>query len=296
VATEDDQVLEATLRGKFRLQDLDTTNPVAVGDRVRLELPPSGAPVIVDIAPRQNYILRKATKSGSQVQMLAANIDQAVLVASIAQPFTALGYIDRFLVMCEAYGISARILWNKVDLLRNDADRNRLADFALTYQDAGYPVTALSALNPDHLERLRAIFAGKRSFLAGPSGVGKSSVANALVPGLGIKTRELVKQTQKGRHTTTYAELHPLPPIAGEVIDAPGFREFDLVGITAAELGHFFPEFRQRLGQCRYHNCLHQNEPDCAIKAAYEAGQIAHTRYHTYSQMLLDLQQPTKHR
>jgi ribosome biogenesis GTPase len=282
---------ECVLRGKFRLNDLKSTNPVAVGDRVAVDV--EGAqPVIYQILPRRNYILRRATRSRSQFQILCANIDLAVMVATLDQPFTPLGYIDSFLVMAEAYHIPAALIFNKTDLITAQKDKDKLADFALTYQDAGYPVRLLSLKENRGIEKVKALFENRISFISGPSGTGKTSLINALIPDLGLRTGQISDHTGKGRHTTTYACMHLFNN--GAIIDAPGFREYEVVNLKRQEVAHFFPEFRQRMSQCRFNNCMHVEEPGCAIRESVGNAEIAASRYHTYLNMLGALAQQSE--
>ena len=288
VQLADGRVVDATLRGKFRLEGSRATNPIAVGDRVTLN--DEGA--IAAIAPRHNALYRRATKLTAREQVLAANLDQALFVGTLAYPFTPLGYIDRFLVMCEAYHIPAVLVFNKADLVADEAAENKLDDYVYIYRSAGYRVLTGSALDPAFRPEVVAVLQGKLTFLVGPSGAGKSTLINLADPALHLKTAEVSAHTEKGRHTTTYAELYPLA-FGGAVIDAPGFREFDIVGIERAELAHFFPEMRRLMSGCRFNNCTHTAEPGCAVVAGLETGEVAHTRYHTYTSMLEGI--PTSH-
>lgn len=284
VRLPDGQRINCTLRGKLRLADNKGTNPVAVGDRVRLETA-GEVPVIAEVLPRHNHLIRKAVKKSAQYQVLAANIDQAICVACIELPFTPLGYIDRFLVMAEAYHIPAVIVFNKIDLLDKEKHLDKLADFVALYESLGYRVLMLSALDPGYADAVKDLLQGKISFLIGQSGSGKSTLVNLADPELRLRTGDISLHTGKGKHTTTFAELHHLA-FGGAVIDAPGFKEFDLVGIDKYELSHYFPEMRALLGQCRFNNCTHTFEPDCAIKAAVAEGTIADSRFNTYLSML----------
>lgn len=286
------EVVQASIRGKIRLQELKTTNPVAVGDQVQL-MQEEDDYIIETIHDRFNFIARKAVKLSSQVQILCSNVDQAILVATLQQPYTALGYIDRFLVMCEAYHVPAVIIFNKIDLLTEEKDINKLDDYCFIYEQAGYQILQVSAIEPKHTEDVRNLLMGKTSFLAGPSGSGKSTLVNLADPELNIRTSEISTHTEKGRHTTTFAEMHPLA-FGGYVIDAPGFREFDLVNITAVELSGYFPEMRKLMKNCKFNNCLHTHEPECAVRTAYEAETLADTRYHTYLGMLDGLLHPER--
>ena len=294
VRTPEGRELDCLLRGKFRLLDLNTTNPVAVGDRVHGGFEDAGA-VINEIEPRTNALLRKSTRSGTEVQMLAANLDQALLVAPLKEPHTPLGYIDRFLVMCEAYGIPALLLLNKVDLLTKDRDLDKLNDYLSNYSKIGYTILPCSALDPDFPPLLAALLHNKTTFLAGLSGSGKSTLINTVAPELNLKTGTISKHTQKGRHTTTYAGLYELP-FGGAVVDAPGFKEFEVVGIHKRELGHYFPEMRALLNQCHYDDCLHNTEPGCVVRLAAEEGRIAHHRYNVYLNILETMDEPQNHR
>jgi len=282
---ETGQLRECTLRGKFRLKGYNTTNPLAVGDRVDFEPDGDNGGTIIHLHDRRNYILRRATRSHAQVQILCANVDQAVFVATLKQPFTPIGYIDSFMAMCEAYRIPAVVVFNKVDLLDKDRDWAKLKDLGATYEAAGYTTYGLSIKSDQTEGLLHQIFDGKVSFVAGPSGAGKSSLINLLDPNLQLRTAELTVHSQKGRHTTTFAELFPLEG-GGAVIDAPGFSEFGVVGLERAELSHYFPEFRALLGQCRYHNCLHVAEPGCVVRQAVEEDRLPATRYHSYISIL----------
>jgi ribosome biogenesis GTPase len=283
-AGNDGTLVEATLRGKFRLDESRATNPIAVGDRVEVEFGDESAS-IVHLYPRHNAIYRRATKSTSLEQVLCANVDQGVFVGTLAFPFTPLGYIDRFLVMCEAYHIPGVLVFNKIDLVADEAAEAKLDDYVYIYRGAGYLVLTGSALDPAFKGTVVELLKDKISFLAGPSGAGKSSLINLADPTLHLKTSTVSVHSEKGRHTTTFAEMHPLS-FGGAVIDAPGFREFDIVGIERAELAHFFPEMQRLMSGCKFNNCTHTSEPGCAVVAALETGEVQHTRYHTYTSML----------
>lgn len=293
VRTTEGELVTATIRGKFRLDDLDSTNPIAVGDRVTLDTATEEGAVITEIAPRDNYILRRSTHNAHQRQILAANVDQAVFVYTVEYPFTPLGYLDRFLVMCEAYHIPAVIVFTKVDLLKTKEKLwAKLADYRAIYEDAGYPHLALNATNPENAPKVQALLQGKVTFLAGPSGAGKSSLVNLADPNLRLRTQPLSRHSGKGQHTTTFAEMHPLA-IGGYVVDAPGFREFEVVGLAPEELSGYYPEMRQRVNQCRFHNCTHTTEPDCAVLAAVASADIPESRYNTYKSIFSHLKQQT---
>jgi ribosome biogenesis GTPase len=243
--------------------------------------------VITRIEPRVNYVLRKATRAGVNNQILCSNIDQAIFLATLKQPFTALGYIDRFLVMLEAFHVPAILIFNKIDLL-TDKDLDKLDDYQAIYQSVGYPVQVLSTLEPAFHPQVVELLKDKTSFIAGPSGTGKSSFINFAEPNSKARTGDIMRHSQKGRHTTTFAEWYPLS-FGGAIIDAPGFKEFTITGIARNELSGYFPEMRDVLHGCKFNNCTHTNEPDCAVRAAVEADEIPLTRYHTYLSMLEQL-------
>ena len=295
VATASGEVLSCVLRGKIRLKELKSTNPVAVGDLVTVELTTAGN-VITGILPRKNYILRRATNLSKQTHILCANIDQAVLVATVDFPHTPLGFIDRFLVTAEAYHIPVIILFNKIDLLTNELQKNKWFDLVYIYESAGYRVVNISATNPDCQDIIQSVFQNKISFIGGKTGVGKSTILNTADSSLQLRTGEISKSTHTGKHTTTNAEMHTLQ-FGGQVIDAPGLSEFEITDFEPREICGYFPEFRPFLSSCKFSNCLHEAEPDCAIKDAVEEGLLSHTRYHTYLGMLAEirLQKAMKH-
>lgn len=285
IKLEAGSTITAILRGKFRQEGFDSTNPIAVGDRVFCSAE-EGNWVIKRIGERENYILRKSTNLKYQRQILAANVDQAVFIMTVEYPFTPLGYLDRFLVMCEAYHIPVTIVFNKIDLLKQKQKHwYKLADYRAIYEEAGYPHLALSATDERYRPAVADLLRNRTTFLGGKSGSGKSSLVNLVDPTLQLTTKPLTRQSHKGRHTTTYAEMHLLT-IGGAVIDAPGFRDFEVVGMEKEELSHYYPEMRSRLAECRFNNCLHINEPGCAVKAAVEEGEVALSRYNTYQSIL----------
>lgn len=291
VLTEAGEQYDCVIKGKFRIRGLNTTNPVAVGDEVKFSLPEeNGLGVIVEIMPRQNYILRKAISHQTKVHILAANIDQAVFLFTVDQPETSTGFANRFLLVAEAYGIPIQFVINKLDVIKSEEHQARLTEIQEIYSKAGYPVTTLSALDPAFREAVQTLLKGKRSFIGGHSGAGKSTLINLIDPSLDIKTSEISESSNKGRHTTTYAEMHPLAG-GGYIIDSPGIKELGLVGFEIEEIGHFFPEMRERLPDCRFHNCLHHNEPGCAVKAAVESGEIHQSRYDSYLKMLEEVRE-----
>jgi ribosome biogenesis GTPase len=282
----DGTVKECVLRGKIRLNDLDSTNPVAVGDFVDVLLE-ADSHVIQSIAKRENYLIRRATKSSATRQILCANIDQAVIVFTLEHPHTPIGFLDSFLVTAGAYHIPVIIVLNKIDTLRNKKQQ-QLEEFVVLYQSLGYRVEMLSALDYKYHDLALEILADKRSFVAGRSGSGKSTFVNLADPQLNLRTASVSTTNRYGRHTTTFAELFWLN-CGGWVIDAPGVREFHLTDIEPNEVSHYFPEMLILRDGCRFTNCLHTSEPDCAVLNALEDGLIAETRYNSYLMMLDEL-------
>ena len=285
IRKDDGTFSDARIRGKFRLDGLNTTNPIAVGDRVDVSNDDEGHEVITGIEPRRNYIIRRSNNLSRQRQILAANLDRAILLVTLAAPATSTGFIDRFLLTCEAYHVPAQLLINKCDLLEGaEAEVEAFADM---YRSIGYPVMLISALHGDGLEPLQDLLRGKTTLLSGHSGAGKSTLINRLIPGLDLKTGAISAQHQKGKHTTTFAEMHFLDdPEGGAIIDTPGIRDLGVVDLEAREIGHYFVEFRPLLSQCRFHNCRHLNEPGCAVLQAVEDGTVSAERYYNYLSIL----------
>jgi ribosome biogenesis GTPase len=281
VYAEDGNNYDCRIKGKFRIKGLQTTNPVAVGDLVNFEMEPnSGNGVIDKLHERKNYIIRKSINLSRQSQIIAANMDQAFLVVTLASPRTSLGFIDRFLATAEAYHIPSTLIFNKLDLF-NEAGLEILDEYKSIYENIGYPCYAVSALEGTHMQKLEDLLKGKTTLFSGHSGVGKSSLINALLPGRDIKTGEVSESSDKGQHTTTFAEMHTLP-FGGYLIDTPGIRELGIFDIRPEELGHYFREIRDRMPYCKFHNCRHINEPGCAVMKAVEEGEIELSRYESY--------------
>ena len=280
----DQGVLACRIRGKLRLRGLKSTNPVAVGDAVELELEGAREGVITGLLPRRNYILRKSVNLAKQVQILAANVDQALLMATLAAPPTFQRFIDRFAVTAEAYEVPFCLVFNKLDLY-TEAQLEEMEFLTYLYEDAGYPVLHTSVADQVGLDLVQRQLAGKRSLISGHSGVGKSSLINALAPELQLKTTPLSDAHQQGQHTTTFAELHELP-FGGQIIDTPGIKGFGLVDMDKQELGDYFPEILARKKDCKFNDCLHREEPGCAVKAAVEAAELAYPRYESYLSFL----------
>lgn len=286
VELEDSSIVNCRIRGKMKLAGLKTTNPISVGDIVNLSevIDEEGNRVIESFDKRQNYIVRKSTNLSKQQQILAANIDRAYLMVTIHSPVTHLAFIDRFLVSAESFRIPTTILFNKIDAYsENDIEYiDALMDM---YERIGYPCHKISAKNKDNIDFLRDEIKGKQVMISGHSGVGKSTLVNAIDSKLTIKTAEISKAHSQGQHTTTFAEMHKLTT-GGYIVDTPGIRAFGVVDIEKAVISHYFPEMRALLGECKFHNCLHMNEPKCAVKDAIEEGVIDESRYLTYVQLM----------
>lgn len=284
VQASDGITYEARIQGKFRIKGIKSTNPIAVGDEVELLPEPDlSTAVITRLYPRKNYIVRRSINLSKSVQIIAANLDQAFLVVTLASPVTSLGFIDRFLVTAEAYDVPARIIFNKLDLF-SDEGLEVLEQFQSIYTRIGYPCYQVSGLEGTHVDVLLKEMANKKTLITGHSGVGKSTLINRLVPDADLKTGAISSFSEKGKHTTTFAEMIPLPG-GGFLIDTPGIQELGIVDIEQHELAHFFPEFRERLNECRYHNCKHINEPGCVVMEAVEDGEIEVSRYQNYLSM-----------
>lgn len=286
---EDGTTVKCRLRGKFKiiLDKKKITNPIAVGDRVIWEWENKNENVglITDILPRDNYIIRKSVHvKTAHAHILATNIDQAILIATLAYPRTSLGFMDRFLVTAESYDIPARIIFNKCDLL-NEEGRAMLEELKSVYEPLGYPCLFTSTLAGEGVADFHALLKGKISLLSGHSGVGKTSLVNTIDPNLNLPTQEISDFAEKGVHTTTFAEMFELEKDTF-IIDAPGIKELGLIEMEKEQINHYFPEMSSRFGQCKYHNCQHINEPNCAILEAVQKNEIAPSRYASYRSML----------
>jgi ribosome biogenesis GTPase len=280
------EIWKCRLKGRFKNLDLKTTNPIAVGDRVLIE-PEDGeerTAVIVQIDTRQNYIARRSVHKTGHSHILAANVDQAVLVATLTFPKTSLGFVDRFLVTTDSFRIPTVIVFNKQDLLSPEW-KEMQQEVVDLYEGIGYTCLLTDALSGYGLESLRELLKGKKSLLSGHSGVGKSTLMNTLYPRLNLRTQAVSTYANKGVHTTTFAEMHYCEEDTF-IIDSPGIKELGLTGIEPIEVSHYFPEMRAMLNSCRFHNCLHLEEPGCAIKEAVAEGAISISRYESYLSML----------
>jgi ribosome biogenesis GTPase / thiamine phosphate phosphatase len=281
VKTADGQTFDCRIKGIFRTKGITTTNPIAVGDIVDFEMEPEqGTGVITNLHQRKNYIIRKSINLSKQAQIIAANLDQAFLMVTLASPRTSLGFIDRFLVTAEAYDIPASLVFNKLDLFSAEG-LEILDDYKAIYENIGYPCYQVSALQGTNIDQLKELIKNKVTLFSGHSGVGKSSLINALLPDLKLRTTEISEWHDKGMHTTTFAEMFELPQ-GGYIIDTPGIRELGVIDIEKQELSHFFPEMRALMNQCRFNSCRHINEPGCAVIKAVEEGGIELSRYESY--------------
>lgn len=297
VTAIDGEVYECVVRGKFRIAGLTSTNPVAVGDKVRFQVPTDREQepgLIREILPRENYMLRRAIMNTHKVHVLAANIDQAVLLLTLREPTTSMGFADRFLVVAEAYHIPAYIVINKIDLLDTPEEKEVLEAIHEMYASVGYPVLELSALDPTYKAQVEALLKDKVSFIGGHSGSGKSTLINLIDPDLHLKTATISTYSGKGRHTTTYSEMFSLAG-GGFIIDSPGIKELGLSGFEKTELSHYFPEMRERLADCKFNDCTHLHEPGCAVLAALKAGEIAESRFMSYLSMFADIEDAGGH-
>lgn len=282
VQTEEGKVYDCKVRGRFRIEGIKSTNPVAVGDKVSFEVSDeeAGQGIITKREQRKNHIVRRSSNLSKQTSVMAANVDYALLVATVDKPRTTSLFMDRFLVSAEAYSIPAVIVFNKLDLY-SDKENERLAEWTQTYQLAGYPVLQTSVVDKTGIEELANMMSGNMCVLAGHSGVGKSSLINLIEPGLRLKTSEISAYHQSGQHTTTFVEMHPLSQ-GGYIIDTPGIKGFGIFDIPKEEIYHHFPELFTHASQCKFHNCLHMEEPGCAVREAVIDGKIALSRYDSY--------------
>lgn len=282
VKIDDGKLLNCRIRGKFRIQGIKSTNPVVVGDRVKISQEEDSY-LIDELFDRKNIISRKSVNLSKQTHILASNIDQAILVVTMQSPQTSTNFIDRFLVSAQAYGVDVVILFNKTDLY-DKATLSLLEERRFIYEKIGYHSLSKSALNDD-LSDVKKLMKGKVNVISGHSGVGKSTVLNRIQPNLNITTQEISEQHQQGQHTTTFSEMYDLD-FGASIIDTPGVRGFGLIEIDKHELGDYFIEFFRLKSDCKFNNCLHVNEPKCAVKLALANGEIAYSRYKNYLSML----------
>lgn len=280
------EIFNARIKGKLKIDGITSTNPVAVGDTVLVEMENEleNTLTITAVEPRKNYITRTSPHNKNQHHIIAANLDQSLLFATLKDPKTSTGFIDRFLITSEAYHIPSIIVFNKTDLYKKK-EQEKFAEVKDMYESVGYKVMGMSISTNDGVEEVKALLKDKTTLLSGHSGVGKSSFINTVFPQLELRTQDVSGWSGKGLHTTTFAEMFDLDG-GGRVIDTPGIRELGLVDISKQELSHYFPEMRSILNDCQFNNCLHMNEPGCAVKAAVESGNIHPERYVSYCNIL----------
>jgi ribosome biogenesis GTPase / thiamine phosphate phosphatase len=286
VKDESGRVWNARIKGIFKLDEITSSNPIAVGDIVDFDKEDveEQTVMVTKIHDRKNYINRQSPRVKSQQHIIAANIDQSLLIATIKEPRTSQGFIDRFLVACEMYHVPAIILFNKLDLYK-DKDLAKFEKMRQVYENIGYNVAGISLKNTPDFDVIKGFLKDKVTLVSGHSGVGKSTFINAIIPDATIRTQNISGWSGKGQHTTTFAEMYELA-FGGKIIDTPGMKEFGLIGVERQELSGYFPEMRQRLNDCQFNNCLHINEPGCAVKQAVIDGQIDEERYVSYYNIL----------
>jgi ribosome biogenesis GTPase len=285
-AANETLTFNARIKGIFKIDDITSTNPLAVGDEVEVEVENEleNTATITNIYPRRNYINRQSPRHKFQHHIIASNLDQALLLATLKEPRTSQGFIDRFLVASEMYHVPSLIVFNKADLHKKK-EEEKFEDWKQIYEKVGYKVLLISVEQKTGLESLEGLLKNKTTLISGHSGVGKSSLLNVLLPDLALKTQDVSGWSGKGLHTTTFAEMFDFP-FGGRIIDTPGLREFGLVNLEKEELSHYFPEMRDRLNRCQFNNCQHINEPGCAIKEAVANGEIHVDRYVSYVNIL----------
>lgn len=281
------------MKGVMKLDDITSTNPVAVGDEVEISIESEieNTAIIEKIHDRRNYINRQSPRHKYQHHIVAANLDQSMLVATLKEPRTSQGFIDRFLVASEMYHVVPFIVFNKADLYKSK-DLDKYEQWKHMYETIGYKVRLISVKSNQGIEEVKELLTGKKTLVSGHSGVGKSSLLNMIFPGIDLKTQEISGWSGKGQHTTTFAEMYDLPA-GGRIIDTPGMREFGLVDIRRQEVSHYFPEMRDRISDCQFNNCLHINEPGCGIKQAVAEGAIHEDRYMSYYNILESVEEKT---
>jgi len=296
VRTADGTERNCKIKGNLRLKGFRCTNPVAVGDNVEIEVKEDGTAFIRSILPRRNYIIRRASNLSREFQILAANLDMAVLVVTLINPETSTVFIDRFLATAEAYNVPVTIVFNKIDLLAEPEDRELLEAVIYLYRSIGYTVVPMSVITGEGLDLLRNELQGKTALFSGNSGVGKSSIINLLVPDAKLKVGDISEVHHTGMHTTTFSEMLDIPgDNAGHIIDTPGVKGFGTIDFEKSEVAHFFPEIFKVSKECKYNNCTHTHEPGCAVRNAVEQSLISQSRYNSYLSIMEDTD-PDKYR
>ena len=291
VRLEDGEIVQCRIQGNFRISGIRSTNPIAVGDWVDFELEEDETGVIRNIHDRENYIVRKSVNLSKRSHIIASNVDQAILVVTISSPRTSTGFIDRFLISAEAYRIPIKIVFNKIDLL-DEEEKKQLKYLNWLYSSIGYECLEVSATDKIGTDVVKALMKDKVTMVSGHSGVGKSTLINAVDPELDLKTGDVSEAHYKGKHTTTFAEMFELS-FGGFIVDTPGVKGFGVIDIEKRELAHFFFEMRALMGNCKFNNCLHINEPGCAVMAALEEGEIPAERYANYLSIYEDEEEET---
>ena len=286
VRTDDGRDVESKVKGNFRLKEIRSTNPVSVGDRVDIDINNEGTAFITRIEDRKNYIIRRASNLSKQSHIIAANLDQAMLIVTVNYPITTTVFIDRFLATAEAYSVPVKLVFNKIDRYKGE-DKEYLDALINLYTTIGYPCSTLCAKTEEGLDALKAELKDKITLLSGHSGVGKSTIINKLVPGVNLRTGDISEYHNKGMHTTTFSEMIPLPE-GGYLIDTPGIKGFGTIEMETAEISHYFPEIFKFSEDCRLNNCSHRHEPGCAVLQALEDHYISESRYKSYLSILED--------
>lgn len=289
VSTDDGRDIESKIKGNFRLKEIRTTNPVAVGDRVTIDINPEGTAFITEIEDRKNYIIRRASNLSKQSHIIAANVDQAMLIVTVNYPITTTIFIDRFLATAEAYRVPVKLVFNKIDRYHAD-DQALLEGLTDLYTTIGYPCSRLCARSEEGLDELKADLKDKITLLSGHSGVGKSTIINKLVPGVNLRTGDISEYHNKGMHTTTFSEMISLPE-GGYLIDTPGIKGFGTIEMEGAEIAHYFPEIFKFSADCKFSDCSHRHEPGCAVLQAVGEHFISESRYKSYLSILEDKQE-----
>ena len=286
VRTDDGRDVESKVKGNFRLKEIRSTNPVSVGDRVDIDINNEGTAFITKIEDRKNYIIRRASNLSKQSHIIAANLDQAMLIVTVNYPVTTTVFIDRFLATAEAYRVPVKLVFNKIDRYKGE-DKEYLDALINLYTTIGYPCSTLCVKTEEGLDALRDDLKDKITLLSGHSGVGKSTIINKLVPGVNLRTGDISEYHNKGMHTTTFSEMIPLPE-GGYLIDTPGIKGFGTIEMETAEISHYFPEIFKFSEDCRFSNCSHRHEPGCAVLQALEEHYISESRYKSYLSILED--------